>query len=259
MSRTLYIGATHGTRITLESTALCVARPRTADQLFPLARVAYVVARDTAEWSPAALRACMERGITISFRAGDGRIVGTCVGRRPHAPDLARLAAGLARSAEMQRRYADWLGAEERGAQRYAFRKLEWRPPSTTSSRHLWRHLEKNLAPPMAAGLVAHLRGYLEAHISAELAQRVPYRHFRRLASGLDLLGDAERVLAWRLWPAAPRLVAHANRHPGKLMTQSARDRWLTNQYEAMKPNFDKQIREWMARLEDLLRRETSP
>lgn len=80
----LYLNGRSGMRVTLDEPALRVSLPERAVTLYPLQRISRVIASGTVEWSTAALLACAERGITITFLRSDGAIQGYLFGESTH-------------------------------------------------------------------------------------------------------------------------------------------------------------------------------
>lgn len=76
----LYLaGASRPLRVYLDGPSLTVAGMRKNAGRYPLARISRVVVSGRVEWSAAALGACMEQGITITFLRRSGESLGSLV------------------------------------------------------------------------------------------------------------------------------------------------------------------------------------
>ena len=115
MIKPLYLDAAQPWQVTLDDgPALNVSAPGRARSLFPLQRLARVVSPSHAQWSSAALLACLRAGVTVMFTDASGQTVGWCFGPRRRETTLAcllREAMGLPHGAEL---LADWQRAQER-------------------------------------------------------------------------------------------------------------------------------------------------
>ena len=115
MIKPLYLDAALQWQVTLDDgPALNISAPGRARSLFPLQRLARVVSPSHAQWTSAALLACLRAGVTVVFTDANGQTVGWCFGPRRRETTLAcllREALSLPHGAEL---LADWQRAQER-------------------------------------------------------------------------------------------------------------------------------------------------
>jgi len=104
---------------------LNISAPGRARSLFPLERLARVVSPCHAQWTTAALLACLRAGVTVVFADANGQTVGWCFGPRRRETTLAcllREALGLPQGAEL---LTDWQRAQARRGMLEALRDLQ--------------------------------------------------------------------------------------------------------------------------------------
>ena len=126
MIKPLYLDPAHQWQVVLDDApALNISAPGRARSLFPLQRLARVVSPCHAQWTTAALLACLRAGVTVVFADANGQTVGWCFGPRRRETTLAcllREALGLPQGTEL---LTDWQRAQSRRGMLETLRDLQ--------------------------------------------------------------------------------------------------------------------------------------
>jgi hypothetical protein len=256
VTRTLYLGA-DAREVALDGPALRVATLDGPDARIPLRLLASVVARPNAQWSTAALTACLSAGITISFVRHDGGPLGFCLPASRRAADLGRMLDRLERERGGQDIFDNWARSEERRAILRAFRR-RGQPPAGAETRP-----DKLREAVMAASgdrrgaadLLAGLEGILAAQLPAMLSSAGLAARWASPAppGRMDLFAACLAAARWLLLPGMDAALAHRRRHADAWRLPPCRQRRLVVQYEGLAPAIGPAVREQLRRLEFLL------
>lgn len=258
MSRTLYLG-TEAQRVVLDGPALRVGTTDQADQQVPLRLLSRVVARPHAEWSTAALVACLGAGIPITFLRPDGMPLGHCLPAGPRSSDLVRLIDGFEADWDAASLFGNWARAEERRAilrltkgSAAANDGAEFRPDRL-------RHAILDAAGPaqraIAAALLLGLEGLLGAHLPRLILEAgLSPRWASPAPKGrLDLFGACFAALRWSLIPMLDDALRHRRAHPDAWAQPHQRNQRLARRYEGSAAAVATLTRALLHRLELLL------
>lgn len=257
MTQTLYLGA-EAQQVRLDGPSLLVSAQDRADARVPLRVLARVVARSSAEWSTAAIVACLAGGIPITFLRGDGATLGFCLPSGRRSADLARLLEIAERRWDGPAGFANWARAEERRA---ILRLISMRPVQIVVSDPRPEQLRAAILAaagsdrPHAASILAMLEGMLAAHLpQILLASGLPARWAAPSAPGrMDLFGTCLQANRWHLVPLLEQLMAHRRRHPDAWGEPGARGRRIARSYEGRSSSIAGLVRAQLRRLEMLL------
>lgn len=256
MTRTLYIGA-DAREVALDGPALRVATLDGPDARVPLRLLSSVVARPNAQWSTAALAACLSSGITISFVKPDGGPLGFCLPAARRAADLGRLLEQLERERGGSDVFDNWARSEERRAILRAFQRRG--EPSGGVETRPGRLRDAVLAAAVdrrgAAEILAGLEGILAAQLPALLSRAGLEPRWASPAppGRIDLFAACFAAARWLLLPGMDAALSHRTRHPDAWSQAPQRQRRLAAQYEGLAPAIAAAIREQARRLEFLL------
>jgi hypothetical protein len=115
MIKPLYLDAALPWQIRLDDgPALNISAPGRARSLYPLQRLARVISPSDAQWTTAALIACLRAGVPVVFHDSTGDAVGWCFGPRKRETTLA----SLLREALNQPNWATLIGGWQQAAER---------------------------------------------------------------------------------------------------------------------------------------------
>ncbi len=257
MSRTLYLGG-HAREVVLDGPALLVRVEDGPGTRIPLRLLARVVARPAAQWSTAALVACLSGGIAISFLKPDGAPLGHCLPATRRASDLGRMLDRLERERDAQDAFSNWARSEERRAILRLARKRPWAAiPGETRPGKLRDAALAGTAVDQAsaASILASLEGLLAAHLPGMLSQAgLPPRWASPAPPGrIDLCNACHSAARWLLVPALEAAAAHRRRHPGAWRQRRDREARLARQFEGLAPAIAQDLQGRLRRLEFLL------
>ncbi len=200
----LYLNGRTGMSVALDEPALRVNAPGRAITLYPLQRISRVVASGPVEWSTAALLACAERGITVTFLHPDGAMRAYLFGETDQRQDVLHRLRDLLDRPDWQDRYADWYRGMESRARLALIRKLQIDIQGAPSPRQLEMLLaetkQRFVSPTVRRFIDRRLQGLLQA-LTAELLAEAGLNAYRARCIGgrLDLAQDLVRLLAWDL------------------------------------------------------------
>lgn len=241
-----YLNAADGLRVELDGPALRVSLPQRAATLYPLARISRVIASGDLDLSTAALLACAERGITVTFLDRDGRLRAYLFGESTCREGLFLRLRDLLDRPDWQDRYGDWRRAMHSRARRALARQAGIDPAALAQGRleALLAGLRRRYGDPRACRrLDRRLEGLLAALVAELLAGAgLGAERARSLDERLDLAGDLRRMLAWDLHlPALQLLREGRGRAPD--------DRRLTDLFERRAPRLRRLGRSLLNRL----------
>lgn len=199
-----YLTGRPGTRVDLDGPALKVRSLERASVLLPLQRLSRVVASGPVEWSTAALLACAERGITVTFLHSDGRVRAYLFGEASERESLFQRLRDFLDRADWRERYQDWQRAMTSRARRVVLRQLgeEVSVPVTAAELEAWLRLLKRawVTATVCDYSERRLRGLCQALAAEELAAAgLNAERARALGQRLDVVGDLARLLEWGL------------------------------------------------------------
>jgi hypothetical protein len=257
MSRTLYLGA-EAREVVLDGPALLVRVEDGPGTRVPLRLLARVVARPAAEWSTAALVACLSGGVAVSFLKPDGAPLGHCLPAARRASDLAGMLDRLERERDASEAFSNWVRSEERRAILRLARKRPWAATHGETRPDKLREAALAAASPdRAAGaqILAALEGLLAAHLPGLLSQAgLPPRWASPAPPGrLDLCTACHAAARWMLVPALEAAATHRRRHPRAWRAIRERDARIARQFEGHAPAIARDLHERLRRLEFLL------
>ena len=193
------IGKRNGLWVKLDGPALSIMRPERARQLLPLTRISRLIVTGPAEISTAALLACAERGISITFLQPDGQIQAYLFGDSPRRDSLWQRLQDFLDRPDWPERYADWKLAVDSRAHRALCRRLGLLPEQYTLSQ-----IEDRFRAWQTEQIGAHQRGFVAgrlkglcAALAAELLAEAGLgaAHMRTLGNRLDLPAALARWL----------------------------------------------------------------
>jgi hypothetical protein len=122
--KALYLDGRGGLDVRLDGPALRVRRPGRVDGLFPLCRVARIIAVGEVRWQPDALGACLRDHKPVAALDSQGRFVRVLFGASAPRYGLARHLGGLLDVPRFHARYERWLCAAEQAEMWAAGRRL---------------------------------------------------------------------------------------------------------------------------------------
>lgn len=200
----LYLNGRTGMTVALDEPALRVAAPGRAPTLYPLQRISRVIASGSVEWSTAALLACAERGITVTFLHADGAIHAYLFGESTQRAGLFCRLRDLLDRPDWRERYGDWYRAMESHARRALVKRLDLdldkAPSAARLTALLDAHKQRYASPGICRFLDKRLRGLLAALVAELLAETgLAAEPARGLSDRLDLGRDLVGLLAWNL------------------------------------------------------------
>jgi hypothetical protein len=145
--RPLYISARLKTQMDVDGAALRARTAAGAVARYPLERVSRVIANACVDWSAAALRACMERGIPIVIAGGHGAPLGTVQPARVSASQLSADLEELLDRPDWREIYNNWLRATRMRtvSRRWAEREGEEQALSSDEFREAVRRFVYNV------------------------------------------------------------------------------------------------------------------
>ena len=198
----LHLNAAQPMLVERDGPALRVRSAGHATALYPLARIARVVARGRVQWRSEALSALMEAGIPVVLLGKDGMPKGYCwPADRPAVPFAAELAEFLDRP-DWNERYHNWLrSARMRILLRWAAnREGNDQPVPKDALRELARrhiYLQGLQQGPSGNAL---LHGALAAMVASHLSRAGLAPAYWGWGGGrLDLVGDITSLLEFAL------------------------------------------------------------
>ncbi len=126
MIKPLYLDPAQAWQISLDDgPALNVSAPGRARCLYPLQRLARVVSPSQAQWTSAALLACLSAGVTVVFADNQGQTIAWCFGPRRRETTLACLLRETIDCSDGPGLLEDWRRAQERQAMLATLRALQ--------------------------------------------------------------------------------------------------------------------------------------
>lgn len=194
-----YLIGRPGMWVGLDGPALSVICPERARQLFPLNRVSRLIASGPLELSTAALLACAERGITVTFLDGQGEVRAYLFGESTRRDGLYQRLRDFLDRPDWQDRYDDWRRSVDSRARNALCRRL-WLLPE----RETLASLEQRFRTHQSEQIGAHQRGFvagrlrgLTGALAAELLSEfgLGAAQLRALDERLDLPADLTRWL----------------------------------------------------------------
>lgn len=241
--QTLYLEGSSPIAVLLEGPALRIRQRDRADVFTPLARLARIVVRGEVHWRAAALGACMDWNVPITFLDRDGNARGAAITLRPvlYRSDLPALLEAACTTRDWPGPWADWLRAMERteiqGLRRRAGLKVADLRPATVRRVCMLRGVNAN----EQEGLHEKLASLLEVRVAARLTHEgLGPAMLSGSLGGIAPARDLTRALGWRLWPAAWRLSAYLACHEAKHREPTALRHRLVRFFEAEVPMLDK-------------------
>ena len=120
-----YIHGRRGMQISLDGPALSITAPGQSPVLTPLGRVSRVVISGTADCSIAAVLACAERGIAVTFLEQDGTVKAHLFGRHRVKNNLLAHLRSLLDQPDWPDRYQQWFASSASYARKSLCRKLD--------------------------------------------------------------------------------------------------------------------------------------
>lgn len=233
--RPLYLQGSHGLAVRLDGPALRVLRPAHADQLFPLTRLSRVVLSGAGEWSTAALLACAEHGISVTFLDRDGGVRAYLFGDCGSRESLFHRLRDLLERPDWRGRYVDWCRGMESHARRALCRRIGL-DPSRAHELALSRNLEtikrRYASAAVCRWVEQHLYGWLAALVAEELAAvGLDAPHLHSFGERLQPIADFTRLLAWDLQLPVIERLQH-----GAAAAGAVDERQLVQLFEARVP-----------------------
>lgn len=200
----LYLHGRTGMSVALDNPALRVVAPGRAATLYPLQRISRVIASGPVDWSTAALLACAERGITVTFLHPDGAIRAYLFGETSRRDSLPSRLRDFLDRPDWQERYGDWLRGMESRARRALIKRLGLNlakaPPSAQLLAMLDAQKQRHASPGVCRFLDQRLRGLLAALVAELLTEAgLAADQVRALRDRLDLNRDLVQLLSWNL------------------------------------------------------------
>ena len=198
-----YIHGREGMQINLDGPALSIAAPGQAAVLTPLGRISRLVISGSPECSTAALLACAECGIPVTFLRHDGVIRAHLFGRSSANHDLLTHLRDLLDRPDWPERYQNWLKAAVSRAHRARCRRLNVQPDKFSLAQictTLDRHMEQFVHPDQRRHLQRRLRG-LCSNLASDVLQQagLSAKRSRYLDHRLNLPRDFADLLSLSL------------------------------------------------------------
>ncbi len=195
--KTLYLDGTRSAEVVLDGPALRVRTPGRADGLYPLGRISRVVVFGAAELRTAALLACADRGIPVTFVERGGR-------------PRAWIVPALPRPMPLTDRIQELLG----------------RPGWTWMYQNWRRHVERKVILGVLGELRIRVADLRPDRVAEELLDRLAFPCGRASASALLRLWEgllASRVLEVLCKAGLDGTQLGAADHPWSLVTDLVR------------------------------------
>lgn len=153
----------------------------------------------------AALAACLERGIPITFFARTGGPAGVALPFAAEAPRVARLLEELVERPTWRALYADWKRSAERREVLAALRRWPLRPPDLRTSA-VAAVFTGELARRFPSARVEESRASVGALLASRIASRLTQGRMGGVIAvldgmGLHLTADFAAILGWRFYP----------------------------------------------------------
>jgi hypothetical protein len=241
--KALYLDGRGGLDVVLDGPALRVHRPGRADGLYPLPRVARVVAVGAVRWHPDALRACLSVHKPVAVLDSGGRFVRVLFRQPSQQYGLARHLGELLAVPRFRERYARWRREAERAEMVAAVRDFdihcrESQPDIVWQMVCREQHRRWGVRP---GGCYRYLLGLAAAQIASAFAligmPRYPQAWTRQ---EYLLFGHFLGLERWRQVVVLERVLARRAGEPGR--------RELTAAFEAVSGERDQRIAAWRQR-----------
>lgn len=219
-----YLVGKPGMWVGLDGPALSVIQPERARQLLPLSRISRIVASGPLELSTAALLACAERGITVTFLDRQGEVRAFMFGESTRRDGLYQRLRDFLDRPDWADRYDDWRRSIDSRARRALCKRL-WLLPQDWTLAELERRFQDDQAErigPRQQGFVAGRLYGLTGALAAERLADVGLGavQLRAFDERLDLATDLRR---WLLLDLQIPLFAWLHRQPeGQPLTNRA-------------------------------------
>ncbi len=198
-----YIHGKQGMQIRLDGPALSVDVPGQSAVLTPLSRISRIVVSGSPDCSVAALLACAEQGITITFLQHDGAVRAQLFGNSKTRGDLFTHLRDLLDRPDWPEHYQLWLESSASRARCALCRKLGLQPDRSSGRRLssiLSRQMDYLIDPGKRGYLQRRLRGLCVALVNEVLQQAgLDATRCRYLEQHLDIPGDFANLLALSL------------------------------------------------------------
>lgn len=198
-----YIHGREGMQINMDGPALSIVAPGQAAVLIPLRRISRLVISGSPACETAALLACAERGITVTFLRHDGAIRAHVFGCSPTSHDLFAHLRDLLDRPDWPDRYQIWLNAAASRARRALCRQLRV-PPDKLSLKQICttldRHAEQFVKTDQRHHLQRRLRGLCRSLANEVLQQAgLNAERSRYIEPRLNVPRDFARLLSLSL------------------------------------------------------------
>lgn len=205
--RPLYLQSPLPVTVRWETPALSVRHRGRAPRLFPLARISRVLVSGPVEWETAALLACADRGIPITFLEGDGELRAYLFGTSQRRAGLLYRLTDLLDRPDWRDRYDTWRESMLSLARRSLLRRLGMDPMRSPRLEVLGDRimllLEAQIGPASTTSVERRILGYCHGIAAEALADAgLDAAHSRYIDEYLDLPGDIAVLLRWDLQPA---------------------------------------------------------
>ncbi|HEY3443119.1 MAG TPA: CRISPR-associated endonuclease Cas1 [Paludibaculum sp.] len=202
--RPLYLAPEREGRAELDGPSLLVKLDGSAGQRFPLRELSRVVVSGRILVQAAAIAACLERGVTMTFLNHDGSPAGWALPEQTSLNPVNENLRNLLEAQHGMERYEDWRRAAERRAMLGVLRRLCIRTArlETESVRaELERCTGTGCGDVGASQWMAWRRGVLSSRVAEWVGGlAVDPRLLESDEAGLPLLRDFGGILSWQIY-----------------------------------------------------------
>jgi len=198
--RPLYLAHGSASQVIHDGRALRVQATGRAVAWYAYAKLSRVVSATDVQWQTAALLACLNAGVPVSFLDARGNVQGYCYGSLRRETTLDNLLAIALDAPDWESRFEFWYRGMHRQCMLRALatvglppRHLD-HPPTVRSAlcNAYHRHLGRPLAP-----LLRHLDGTLHAFAASVLRQHIDAQTLGHPRPGQSLVDAFATLLGW--------------------------------------------------------------
>lgn len=258
--RPLYLHGDPPLRVHLDGPALRVTTKRRAARLYPFRLLSRITVSGHVDWNTAALLACVDHGIPVTFLDRNGEVRAWCLGATVRRLPLVQQLVLFLDRPDWKAHYQAWRDAMERRSVLNLLHRLGTASPDLRAGRvreQVLRQAHKLAWPDRVTVVESRMNGLLGAHLARLFMQAGigPDALFLE-PSGLNLLSDLQAILAWDLWYETLHLLARASDSGADAVDgdENRLSYLIASVYEQRAPRTEKLFRQLLYALERRLR-----